>query len=104
MEVRIKGRLGIALVPGIGISLKNISVRNGGAEVVTVEKMKIGLEFMALTRREIRITRIGLIKPVFSLVRYKNGMVNYERPGPAVVEKLLCRDNDIHLAGETRLY
>jgi len=81
MDVRIKGRLGIALFPGIGISLKDISVRNGGAEVVTVEKMKIGLELMALTRREIRITRIGLIKPVLSLVRYKNGMVNYERPG-----------------------
>jgi len=81
MDVRIKGRLGIALFQGIGISLKDISVRNGGAEVVTVEKMKIGLELMALTRREIRITRIGLIKPVLSLVRYKNGMVNYERPG-----------------------
>jgi AsmA protein len=83
MEVRIKGRLGIALVPGIGISLKGVSVRNGEAEVVTVETMKIGLEFTALTRREIRITRIALIKPVFSLVRYKNGMFNYERPGPA---------------------
>jgi len=82
MEVRIKGRLGIALVPGLGISLKGVSVRNGGAEVVTVETMKIGLEFTALTRREIRITRIALIKPVFSLVRYKNGMFNYERPGP----------------------
>jgi len=94
MEVRIKGRLGVALFPGIGISLKEISVRNKGAEVVIAEKMKVGLEFIALIRREVRITRIGFIRPVLSLVRYKNGMFNVEKPGrtpsgrPIAVEKI----------------
>jgi len=89
MDVRIKGRFGIDLFPGFGISLKDISVRNGGADVVTVEKMKIGLKLIPLMRREVRISRIALIKPVFSLVRYKNGMFNFERPGRTLVEKLL---------------
>ena len=89
MEVRIKGRLGIDFVPGFGISLKNVSVRNGGADVVTVEKMRIGLRFIPLTRHEVRLSRVGLFKPVFSLVRYKNGKVNFEKPGRSLIERLL---------------
>ncbi len=90
MEVLIKGRLGIDLFPGIGISLREISVRNKGTDVITVEVMKVGLEFIALTRREIRINRTGLIKPVFSLVRYKNGTYNVEKPQRAPSERPLA--------------
>ncbi|HWR73094.1 MAG TPA: AsmA family protein, partial [Nitrospirota bacterium] len=89
MEVRIKGRLGIALVPGFGISLKDISVWNGEAAVVTVEKMKIGLKLIPLTRHEVRLTRVGVVKPVFTLVRFKNGTFNFEKPGRALLERLL---------------
>ena len=80
MDVRIRGRMGIDLFPGFGISLKDTSVRNGGADVVTIEKMRIGLKLLPLMRREVQISRIGLIKPVFSIVRYKNGMFNFEKP------------------------
>jgi AsmA protein len=90
MDVRIKGRLGIALFPGIGISLNDVSVRNKGVDVVSVEKMKIGLEFVALARHEVRISRIGLIKPVLTLVRYKNGTFNFEKPGRTLSERPLA--------------
>ena len=89
MDVRIKGGLGIDLFPGFGISLKNVSVRNGGADVVTVEKMRIGLKLIPLTRHEIRLSRVGLLKPVFSLVRYKNGMFNFEKQGRTLLDRLL---------------
>jgi AsmA protein len=95
MDVRIRGRLGIALFPGFGISLKDISVRKGGADVVTVEKVRIGLMLIPLASHEVRISRVGLIKPVFSIVRYKkNGMFNFEKPGrtlsgrPLAMEKI----------------
>ncbi|MHB8845688.1 MAG: AsmA family protein [Nitrospirota bacterium] len=81
MEVRIKGRLGIALFPGIGISLNDVTVRNRGTDVVTVQKMKIGLRLIPLIRREVLIHRVGLIKPVITIVRYKDGTSTYERPG-----------------------
>lgn len=89
MEVRIKGRLGIDLVPGFGISLRNVSLQRKGADVVTVEKMRIGLGFIPLTKHEVRLSRVGLIKPVFSLVRYKNGKFNFEKPERALIERLL---------------
>ena len=89
MDVRIKGRLGIALVPGFGISMKGVSAQKGGADVVTVEKMKIGLQLIPLTRHEVRISRVALINPVFSIVRYKNGMFNFEKPERTLMERLL---------------
>jgi AsmA protein len=89
MDVRIKGRLGFDLFPGFGISLKNVSVRKKGADVVTVEKMKIGLQLIPLTRHEVRLSRVKLVKPVFSIVRYKNGMFNFEKPERTLMEWLL---------------
>ena len=89
MEVRIKGRLGIALFPGFGISLKNVSAQKKGVDVVTMEKMRIGLRLIPLTKHEVRLSRVGLIKPVFSIVRYKNGRFNFEKPERALIERLL---------------
>ena len=90
MDVRIKGRMGIALFPDFGLSLKDVNVRNRGLDVVTIEEMRIGLKFIPLTRFEIKIIQVGLVKPVFSIVRFKNGMFNLEIPERALWEKLLA--------------
>jgi len=90
MDVRIKGRIGIALFPGFGLSLKDVSVRNKGLDVVTIEKMRIRLKLIPLARFEIKIIQIELVKPVFSIVRSKNGMFNFEKPGRTSWEKLLA--------------
>jgi AsmA protein len=90
MDVRIKGRMGIALFPGLGLSLKDVNVRNRELDVVTIEKVRIGLKLIPLARFEIKIIQVGLVKPVFSIVRSKNGMFNFERPGPTLWEKLLA--------------
>ena len=88
MDVRIKGRVGLALFPGFGLSLADVNVRNGGLDVVTIEKMRIGLKLIPLARFQIKIIQVGLVKPVFSIVRSKNGMFNFEKPGPTFWEKL----------------
>jgi uncharacterized protein involved in outer membrane biogenesis len=69
MDVRIKGRMGIALFPGFGLSLRDVNVRNNGLDVATIEKMRIGLKLLPLVRLEIKIIQIELVKPVFSIVR-----------------------------------
>ena len=89
MDVRIRGRLGIVLFPDFGISLKDVSVRKKGADVVTVEKMRIGLRLIPLMRPRVGMGRIGLIKPVFSIVRYKNGKFNFEKPERTLMKDLL---------------
>ena len=89
MDVRIKGRIGIALFPGFGLSLKDVNVRNKGLDVVTIEKMTIRLKLMPLARFEIKIVQVELVKPVFSIARFKNGMLNFENPARTSWEKLL---------------
>jgi uncharacterized protein involved in outer membrane biogenesis len=89
MEVRIRGRMGIDLFPGFGLSLKDVNVQKTGLDVVTIEEMKIGLKLIPLARFEIKIIQVGLVKPVFSIVRFKSGMFNFEKPGPTLWEKLL---------------
>jgi uncharacterized protein involved in outer membrane biogenesis len=90
MDVRIKGRVGLALFPGFGLSLKDVNVRNRGLEVVTIETMRIGLKLIPLVRSEIKIVQVGLVKPVFSIIQSKNGMFNLEKPGPTSWEKLFA--------------
>jgi uncharacterized protein involved in outer membrane biogenesis len=90
MDVRIKGGMGIALFPGLGLSLKDVNVRNRGLDVVTIEKMRIGLKLIPLARFEIKIIQVELVKPVFSIVWSKNGMFNLEKPGRTLWEKLLA--------------
>jgi uncharacterized protein involved in outer membrane biogenesis len=90
MDVRIKGRMGIAFFPGFGLSLKDVNVRNNGLDVVTIEKMRIGLKLLPLARFEIKIIQVELVRPLFSIVRSKNGMFNFEKPGRTSWEKLLA--------------
>jgi uncharacterized protein involved in outer membrane biogenesis len=90
MEVRIKGRISIALFPGLGLSLRDVKVRNRGLDVASIEKMRIGLKLIPLAKFEIRIIQVGLVKPVFAIVRSKNAMFNLEKPKRTSWEKLLA--------------
>ncbi len=89
MDVRIKGRMGIALFPAFGLSLKDVNVRNRGSDVVTIEKMRIRLKLIPLATFQIKIVQVELVKPVFSIFRSKSGMFNFENPARTSWEKLL---------------
>ena len=90
MDVRIRGRMGITFTPGFAISMKDVSVRNMGVDVAAIQKMTIGLELIPLVRGEVRIIRVDLVKPAFSLVRYRNGMFNLGKPSAAPSKKPLA--------------
>jgi AsmA protein len=90
MDVRIKGTMGITVFPDFGISVQDVKVRNEGSDVVTIEKMSLGLKLTSLARREVQIVQIGLVKPVLFIARYKNGMFNFVKPRGTVWGKLLA--------------
>ncbi len=79
MDVRIKGKMGIALFPGLGLSMEDVTVRNNGLDVAKIEKMRIGLKLIPLARFRIEIIQVGLIKPVFAIVRSTNGIFSLEK-------------------------
>lgn len=88
MDAHIKGKMDISLFPGCGLSLKDVSARNNGLDVATIEKVKIELKLMALARFEIEITQIGLYKPVIYIQRSAEGLINL--PVGAPWERLLA--------------
>jgi uncharacterized protein involved in outer membrane biogenesis len=90
MDVRIKGRMGVALYPGFGLSLKNVDVRNSGLDVVTIEKMRIVLKLLPLAKFKIKIIQVEFVRPIFSIVRSQNGMFNFEKPGRSSKGKFLA--------------
>ena len=80
MDARIKGKMDISLFPVFGLSLKDVSVRNNGLNVATIEKMKIALKALALASFDIEIIQIGLYKPVISILRSADGLLNIKPP------------------------
>jgi uncharacterized protein involved in outer membrane biogenesis len=45
MEVRAGGGLGISLFPSLHLNLENLHLAQQGAEIASVEKLKVGMEF-----------------------------------------------------------
>ncbi|MDO9468849.1 MAG: AsmA family protein [Thiobacillus sp.] len=80
MDVRIDGRIGIAFFPGVAITLEDVHVRNRGTEIVTTRKARIGVDFLALLRQDIRLRHATLEQPVIYIERDRAGRYNYERP------------------------
>ncbi len=79
MDVRINGKMGITLIPGLGLSLRDVHIRNEGVDVISAEKVMIGLNLIPLLRREIMIREFGFIKPDFHLESDKKGKFNFEQ-------------------------
>jgi len=79
MEVSVNGRLGIGFFPGLRVTLEDVQLRNRGTELVTASKARIGVDFLALLRQDIRIRKVEFERPRFSIERGRDGRFNYER-------------------------
>ncbi|MBI5552038.1 MAG: AsmA family protein [Desulfobacterales bacterium] len=90
MDVRIEGKVAIAPLPGLGLSLNDVNVRNKGAAIARIEKIRVGLKLTPLARFDVQVFRIGLIKPVFSIVRANSGRFNFETPERSSWAKLFA--------------
>lgn len=79
MEVSINGRLGIGFFPGVRVTLEDVHIRNRGTELVTASKARIGVDFLALLNKSVRIRKVELEHPRFTIERGRDGRFNYER-------------------------
>jgi uncharacterized protein involved in outer membrane biogenesis len=80
MEVRIGGRLGIGLIPGFHVTLEDVRIRSRGADVASAAETTLGIEFLPLLRKEVRIVRIGMKRPRISIEQDRDGIFNFETP------------------------
>src|SRR3990172_8534422 len=80
MEVRIGGRLGIGLTPGLHLALEDVRIRNRGADVASAQETMLGIELLPLLHKEIRIVKIGMKRPRISIEQDRDGKFNFETP------------------------
>ena len=80
MEVSVNGHLGISFFPGLRVTLEDVHIRNRGAELVTARKARIGVDFLALLKQDVRIRSVVLEQPILSIERDRDGRFNYEKP------------------------
>jgi len=78
MEVRIGGRLGIGFFPGFHLTLEDMRIRNRGADVASAKEAILGIELLPLLHREVRIVKIGLKRPRFSIEQDRDGKFNFQ--------------------------
>jgi AsmA protein len=78
MEVRVGGRMRIALFPGLRVTLEDLHVRNRGMDVLSAKEARLAIDLMSLLRKEIRVERIALQSPSVSIERDRQGRFNVE--------------------------
>jgi len=84
IDVKIQGDMHIVLLPDFRVSLEDVSLRGKDADFCIVKKAKVDLELMSVMRDEINILEIDLVEPTFNIVRDKDGIFNFEKPGEPI--------------------
>ena len=77
LDVRITGRMGLSFFP-LGVSAANIHVTGEGVELLSLENLKIGVEFMSLLKRQLEFTSCELAKASVTIVKTAGGKYNFE--------------------------
>jgi len=79
MEVQIGGRLEIGFFPNLLVTLNDVHIRNRGTEVVTAREARVGIDFLSLLHKEVRIEKIALEHPRISIEKARDGRFNFEK-------------------------
>ncbi|MFO7559551.1 MAG: AsmA family protein [Desulfobacterales bacterium] len=88
LDVRINGEMGLIFFP-FGLSAENIHVAGKGVEILSLKKIKIGMELISLLKNQLKFTSCELDKPTITIVKDAEGKYNFkkksmqERPGTA---------------------
>jgi AsmA protein len=95
MEVKVGGRLRVGFFPGLRLTLKDMQIRNRGTDVALAEEVRLGIDFIPLLRKKVRIGKVELKNPRISIERDREGQFNFEKtseigePFPALKLRLL---------------
>ncbi|MBT9589386.1 MAG: AsmA family protein [Thiobacillus sp.] len=83
MEVKVGGRLGVGLFPGLRVTLEDVHIRNRGTEVATAREARIGIDFLSLLHRRVQVEAIALEHPRVFIERDRDGRFNFEQSATA---------------------
>jgi len=76
MEFRIRGQAALRLLPPAGVSFSDISLRNRGTDLASVETLRVGVRLLPLLSRRVEVTDLILEKPVIRIEKGETGRLN----------------------------
>ena len=79
MQVTVEGKLGLALSPGLRVTLRNVRVRNHDTELAFVQEIDAAIPFSALLQDEIRPSTLATKGARITIDRNRAGKYNYEK-------------------------
>ena len=79
MQVTVEGKLGLALLPGLRVTLQNLRVRNHDTELAFVQEIDVAIPFFSLLQDEILPSAIATKGARIAIVRNRAGKYNYEK-------------------------
>jgi uncharacterized protein involved in outer membrane biogenesis len=79
MEVKVGGHLGVGFFPRLLVTLNDVHIRNRGTEIATAKQARIGVDFLPLLHKDIRIEQIVLEHPGISIEKDRDGRFNFEK-------------------------
>lgn len=78
MEVRVDGQMEIGFFPGLLVTLEDVHILNRGADIVSAKEAKLEIDLLPLLRKKVRIGKVALKHPQFSIERGRDGKFNFE--------------------------
>ncbi|MFN2309985.1 MAG: AsmA family protein [Gammaproteobacteria bacterium] len=78
MDVTVEGRLRVGFISGLRVVLEEVRIRNGEAEVASVEEVKLAIGLHSLLRRELRFDSIALNRVHIFVERGRDGRFSHE--------------------------
>lgn len=79
MQVKLRGRLSVELLPGLHIAARDIRINSRGTELVAIKHARVGIELLPLLWGELRLGAIHLTRPRIYIERDSGGRYNFER-------------------------
>jgi AsmA protein len=77
LDVMINGKMGLSFFP-FGISAHDVHVAGRKGEILSLEKLKLGVAFIPLLKKQLKVTICELVKPAVTIVKDADGEYNFE--------------------------
>jgi hypothetical protein len=77
LELRINGKIGLSFFP-FGVSARDIHIAGKGGEIISIETLNLGAEFLSLLKNQLKVTGCELVKPFVTIVKDADGKYNFE--------------------------
>ncbi len=104
MEVRVGGRLGIGIFPGLLVTLEDVHISNHGSDVASAKEARLTIDLLPLLQKEVQIEKIALKKPRISVERNLDGEFNFEKSEAAGATLPALDLTKVSLSGGDLLY